>query len=462
MPLPLKAEFEPLLHEALPDDEVAFLLDSLDWPAHTSVRINPAKCKGIQPDLILSALPWSENTFLLKKRPEFIADPALHSGYYYVQEASSSVVGTVVKSLLKNEEPSVVLDLCGAPGGKSTHISSVLRTNDILVANEVIHSRTPVLHENLNKWGDARHIVTRADSSQLGHCDQIFDIIVADMPCSGEGMFRKDPASRQEWSLDNVNLCALRQNRIASQIWPSLKPGGFLLYSTCTYNRKENEDNVKKICEELGAEIHIPENIAQYGFYSIEKGMYRLMPHRHPGEGFFFAVLRKTGGAVARKKHGKHSGKTRYQKTHLPFIYGDDMTWFSDADQVYGFRNNDTDNLFSLLQQLPAVYAPGTLVGKVLNKKNETVFKPESSLALISGLTTEYYPETEVNDSDIIRFFRREALINPQKLRGIHKVNWCGIKPGFVNGTGAVFNNLWPMEWRIRKEGLNPGTIVEL
>ncbi len=198
------------------------------------------------------------------------------------------------------EEPAVMLDLCAAPGGKSTHVRSILPENSLLIANEVIRNRSQILAENLAKWGHTGVVVTNSDPSDFTPLKDLFDVILTDVPCSGEGMFRKDPVAVSEWSLENVEVCWRRQRRIISDIWPCLKPGGILIYSTCTYNTKENEENIRWIRDEFGAEV-LPLDIAED--WNITGNLlpgehfpvYRFLPYKTKGEGFFMAVLRKPG-----------------------------------------------------------------------------------------------------------------------------------------------------------------------
>lgn len=204
------------------------------------------------PHSSLNKVPWSSEGFYLDERLTFTFDPLFHAGCYYVQEASSMFVEQVLRQYVT--EPVVMLDLCAAPGGKSTHARSVLPEGSLLVANEVIRNRSQILAENLTKWGHPDVVVTNNDPADFSSLPSFFDVILTDVPCSGEGMFRKDPVAVEEWSPENVAICWQRQRRIIADIWPSLKPGGILIYSTCTYNTKEDEENVRWIQQEFGAE----------------------------------------------------------------------------------------------------------------------------------------------------------------------------------------------------------------
>ncbi len=454
MRIQLPAEFLAILGKSLPAPEVEKLLQGLDMEVPTSVRINAAKHTQIKPELIAGKVVYSEDVVLLKNRPLFVGDPAFHAGAYYVQEASSSIVGSIAAKLIATfDEPILALDLCAAPGGKSTHLASVLREGDILVANEVIHSRTPILHENLCKWGHSNHMITRADSKQLGNSGVLFDLIAADMPCSGEGLFRKDPHAINEWSVNNVAICADRQMRIAADIWPALAERGYLIYSTCTYNRKENEENVQWIVNELGAEVvelNLPQN---WNLLELEKGMHRMLPGRTPGEGFFFAVLKKTG--KAREKEPKNLQKIKFTQDYDGF-FNNRMQVFEWNQEWYFLRHAGTEKIKKLITSLPSLYSAGTPMGRAFEKK----FKPDTALALSIYYNPNAFAETELSNSEIIAYLRRESLPNPHKIAGIHSIKWNGFYCGFANGVKQSSNNLWPMEWRIRKEGVLAETIV--
>ncbi|MCC7297687.1 MAG: rRNA cytosine-C5-methyltransferase [Bacteroidia bacterium] len=435
------------------------LLQSLEDSSETCIRVNPLKNVQIDPNLVKQEIPWAGDAYILKERPFFAADPAFHAGAYYVQEASSTIVGWVVNELLQHMPAKAhVLDLCAAPGGKSTHMASVLRESDVLVANEVIQSRTPILHENLCKWGGANHIITRSDARNFGQYLGLFDLVLADMPCSGEGMFRKDSHAADEWSYNNVELCSARQLRIAHDIWPSIKPGGYLLYSTCTYNKLENEDNIHRICTELDGVV-VSQNIPEkWNIFSAEDGMYRMMPHRTPGEGFFFAVIQKKGEFSAEKMPKKRPQKSPFKISNL-FPEVQDFIFYERGSEVYVFRNSDFSQVEKLLLSLPMLYAPGTLVGNIFEKRHNTVFKPESSMALIGKLDLPF-PIVNLDDKQIIKFLNRQSMSNPASEKGIHLVEWNQMKMGFLNGINMQWNNLWPMEWRLRAENVEAKTIA--
>lgn len=273
------------------------VLEALGEAPSVSIRLNPSKLRECPfPDA--QPVPWSPFGYLLKERPVFTLDPLFHAGCYYVQDTSAMFVGHVFRQLLPLMEPgATVLDLCAAPGGKSTDLAASLRERwgnaFTLLANEVMRNRFGVLRSNLDTWGDLRTGCVSRDPSAFGD-SPLFDAIVADVPCSGEGMFRKDAQAVAEWSLQTVEFCAARSRRILRDIWPTLKPGGFLVYSTCTFNHFENDDTVEWIASELGADILPPQDFPPA--VTTRCGQV-LLPGLVPGEGQYVAALRKHGEA---------------------------------------------------------------------------------------------------------------------------------------------------------------------
>ena len=253
----LPSSFTDYTRALLGVEEYEKLAAALEGEQPVSIRLNEDKLPESSFSLFRSSfrhVPWSTAGYYLDKRLTFTFDPLFHAGCYYVQEASSMFVEQALRRYV-GEGPVVMLDLCAAPGGKSTHARSVLPAGSLLVANEVIRNRSQVLAENLTKWGHSGVVVTNNDPADFSSLTDFFDVILTDVPCSGEGMFRKDPVAVSEWSGENVEICWQRQRRIVTDIWPCLKSGGILIYSTCTYNTKENEENIRWIQDEFGAEV---------------------------------------------------------------------------------------------------------------------------------------------------------------------------------------------------------------
>lgn len=443
--LRLPQEFISAINKALPSAEVDDLILAIQEFPKVSIRLNPTK--GISSsrffDTILGApITHCTDGFLLNTRPLFTADPAFHAGAYYVQEANSMMIGELVKRLINNyDEGAVVLDLCASPGGKSTHVASQLRPGDLLVANEVISGRCNTLIENLCKWGQGNHVVTSADAKQLGELQGLFQIIVADMPCSGEGMFRKTPEAIDEWSLNNVDLCSDRQKRIAHDIWPSLAEGGVMIYSTCTYNRCENEDNINYIMKELGAVVVEYDFPPALGIIEVEAGKYRMLPSHTQGEGFFFAILQKTEKTrlrlpkVARIKPSKN----------LPDFLGDAFLGYELKDGLMAVRSGKwNDYYYNLPAMLPGIKQTGVNVGQLI--KNQWKIDPEYDLLANKSMN---YPIYNLTLDQAMQYYKREFLAIPTSQKGITGLRWNSIALGTANAVNNGFNNLWPMNWRI-------------
>ena len=292
----IKESFRKYLEEAIGCDKALVAFSAFEEPAKVSVRINPfKKGRGFSGKSIL----WNQYGRILEERPKFTLDPHFHGGAYYVQDSSSMFVGHVFRRLMDRIRCSAsgtirVLDLCAAPGGKTTDLAASLRDvfgdGFILVSNEVMKQRAGILADNVALWGDPNVVVTSDDPRAFASLPGFFDVVVTDVPCSGEGMFRKDEEAQEQWSEDNVALCQARQKRIIADMWPCLKPGGILIYSTCTFNRLENDDNVEWIAKELGAEVLKPITEDIPGVISTDDG-YSLVPGPVEGEGEYCAAL---------------------------------------------------------------------------------------------------------------------------------------------------------------------------
>ena len=368
-----------------------------------------------------------------------------------------------------------MLDLCAAPGGKSTLCRSTLPEGSLLVANEVMRNRSQVLAENLIKWGHPEVVVTNNDPADFTELTHLFDVILTDVPCSGEGMFRKDQVAVDEWSLENVDICWQRQRRILTDIWPSLKPGGLLIYSTCTFNREEDEDNVAWIARELGAEI-LPVSIDDsWGITGNLVGrdfpVYRFLPHKTKGEGFFLAVLRKDGDVCEEtpKRFSKTSARMDKKKkgkdTKQPLVVPKEAKeWLASASD-YSLAMKDTQVVafpkvyqdeYALLQQYLKVIHAGITLGEIKGKD----LIPHHSLAMSTALAEDVFPKAEVTYEQAIAYLRKEGLILDTDVpRGYVLLTYQGISLGFVKNIGNRANNLYPQEWRIRS-GYLPEEVV--
>lgn len=424
-----------------------------------SVRFNPLKPCGSLPAEVDCEVPWCCTGRFLTERPRFTYDPLLHAGCYYVQEAASMFVEQAYRKICEDFKPRRVLDLCAAPGGKSTLWRTLLDDGALLVANEPVRARAQVLAENLTKWGHPDVVCASAYPEEYAPLTDFFDVVATDVPCSGEGMFRKDSGSIEEWSPEAVDTCAARQRQIVASVWNALRPGGYLVYSTCTYNRFEDEDNVEWICHELGAEP-VPINTDptwDIAGDTTRRGLpvYRFFPHRTRGEGLFLALLQKEGeSAEVKVKKEKHRRPARRQAS-APRA-SEVCDWLADASGYRIFRPDEThlaavrQSLFDDVAQVSATVRCLT-AGVTLAEEKGRKLIPQHALSLSSARRAEAFPQVELSLDEALAYLRRESLtLAPSAPRGYVIVSFQNYPLGFVNNLGARANNLYPQEWRIR------------
>jgi len=426
------------------------LLEALTDPSPVSIKLNPRKWTRKPEDSV--PVQWAENGFYLESRPSYTLDPLFHAGCYYPQEASSMFIEQVIRQHADLTGQIKVLDLCGAPGGKSLHLSDLIGRNNLLVSNEVIKSRASVLAESLTKWGAANAIVTQSDPSAFGSLPGYFDIILVDAPCSGEGMFRTEVA-RNEWSVSNTAHCSERQKRILSDIWPALKQNGILIYSTCTFNPGENEENIKwltenKKSESLSLAVSSFKGIREIDYNGI-KG-YGFYPDKIRGEGFFISVLRKTEYQEVENFRSRKTTDLRPLRKETEGIKkwtkipGDRMLkWSND---IWGLPCNmdEYTMLFSNLRIIKAGVRICTI------KKDD--FLPSHELVMSSELEQNSLPSEEAEYQDAIAFLRRDNLSLRFNQKGWNILKYMGVNMGLINNIGSRLNNYYPIEWRIRMD----------
>lgn len=463
----LPQSFVERTRQLLGDEQYPLFEQALGTEVPVSIRPNRMKCNL---PVAGGPVPWAPSGIYLEKRPTFTFDPLFHAGCYYVQEASSMFVERVLREYV--QEPVVMLDLCAAPGGKSTLCRSALPEGSLLVANEVMRNRSQILAENLMKWGHPEVVVTNNDPADFTDLTHLFDVILTDVPCSGEGMFRKDQVAVDEWSLENVDICWQRQRRILSDIWPALKPGGLLIYSTCTFNREEDEDNVAWIARELGADmLEVPVEEA-WGITGNLIGdsfpVYRFLPHKVKGEGFFLAVLRKHAGEVEtvepraeKKKKGGKDVKGKAPQLSVPKEAKDWLQIPGDYQLTINGTNVQAfpklhETVYTLLQQYVKVIHAGITLGEMKGKD----LIPHHSLAMSTALADGAFPKAEVTYEQAIAYLRKESLVLDAGVpRGYVLLTYQNIPLGFMKNIGNRANNLYPQEWRIRS-GYLPEEIV--
>jgi 16S rRNA C967 or C1407 C5-methylase (RsmB/RsmF family)/NOL1/NOP2/fmu family ribosome biogenesis protein len=423
------------------------LTSALEHEAPVSIRINPYKWK--QPVTGYEKVAWEPDGYYLKERPLFTADPLFHAGVYYPQEASSMFTGEVFRQVSAGTEDIRVLDLCGAPGGKSTHLSALIGGRGLLMANEVIRPRASVLAENITKWGIGNTVVTQNDPSAFASLPGFFDVIVVDAPCSGEGMFR-DAVAVREWSVQNARLCSERQRRIVMDAWPALKTGGVMIYSTCTFNPAENEENISWLAEKNGAEnvtidLTGMEGVQPVRYNGIEG--YGFYPGKVNGDGFFIAVLKKTAGEAGaghRLKSGTFRQPRRASDLADPFVVADrDRTvMFDDKVSVLGADSGTMAYLDARL----TIIKYGTMVGEIRNDS----FIPAHDLAMSVNQRPGAWPVYDASYEEALAFLRLEQFSPAGMSRGRVLIHYRGLPLGFVNNLGNRFNNGYPQAWRIR------------
>ncbi|MBQ9184293.1 MAG: rRNA cytosine-C5-methyltransferase [Bacteroidales bacterium] len=439
----MREEFKQLLSESVGPEAASVVLDALEEAPAVSVRLNPAKYPATQWPGAAGQVPWNENAFFLAERPAFTLDPLLHGGAYYVQDSSAMFPGRLFREILplvKAEGHLRILDLCAAPGGKTTDILSSLDGLDyLLVSNEISSSRVTVLCDNVARWGESRVSVTSADPAAFAPIEGFFDIIVADVPCSGEGMFRKDPEALRQWSPDNVALCQARQRRILSDVWPSLREGGILIYSTCTFNHLENDDNVRWISESLGAEV-LNANLNYSGVLKTEAG-FALLPGFVRGEGQYCAALRKTS-ATSAIKIKKNSLRPEARNVWLD----GDFTVVRKGELLCALPQALVADA-AVLERLKPLRT-GTAVGTEKGKD----FIPHADLALARCLSQNAFARYDVSLDTALAFLHKESFSAADAPRGYLLVTYKGLPLGFVKNLGNRCNNLLPQGRRIRMD----------
>ena len=438
--------------ERLLGDEAKAFFQSLDSELPTSIRINTEKSSIANipfQNLLFKEIPWCNTGYYLKERPLFILDPYLHGGAYYVQEASSMFLQTVLQQIIGNT-PLRILDLCAAPGGKSTLLANNMPMNSLLVSNEVIKSRAVVLKENIIKWGLDNVVVTNSDPSRFSQVDGAFDIILVDAPCSGEGMFRKDEKAITEWSENNLRLCEERQKRIISDVWTALAPGGFLIYSTCTYNPGENEDMLNWILKTFdSSSIEIQHGIPEITNSQSPLHAYHFYPHKTLGEGFFIGVIQKNDGTFFSMKKGKRDLQATPIKLPTEIhSFLPDITKFSIylAGETLGILPKQHAEFVQYLSTRAGVIYKGCEIGESMKGK----IKPAHSLALYSKLQQKQVAHQEVDLPTALQFLRKEEIRFDAPRGEWILVTYKGLGLGWVKEVGNRINNYYPKEWRIK------------
>lgn len=444
----LDAEFIERTEKLFGKERFASFAAALDCEPVVSIRYNIAKHEADEENV---PVLWAANGRYLSIRPVFTADPLFHAGCYYVQEASSMFIEQVVKQYVHT--PVRALDLCAAPGGKTTHLLSILPQGSLLVSNEPVPQRAQVLAENVIKWGNPSTVVTRNEPADFRSFSNFFDMIVVDAPCSGEGMFRKDQGAVEQWSVSNVEQCVKRQRRILSDIWSSLRPGGLLVYSTCTFNSEENEACVQWIANELGATPLTVETDASWGITGSlvddDLPVYRFIPGYTAGEGFFLAVLRKDGDApLAQPRQPRMQPAPAKLKAMVENWLVDTAAFdvMQQDDRLVAAPREHTAAMLALQQKLKVLHF-GLPLADVKNNK----LLPVHQLAMSNVLNKDAFCRVELEREQALAYLHREALAFTQQPMGYLLLTYKDVPIGFAKNVGNRANNLYPAEWRIRK-----------
>jgi 16S rRNA C967 or C1407 C5-methylase (RsmB/RsmF family)/NOL1/NOP2/fmu family ribosome biogenesis protein len=415
-----------------------------------SIRLHPIKkFNRFEND---EPIPWCVNGRYLDQRPVFTLDPAFHAGAYYVQEASSMFLDHFISSIYPDLNNLMVLDLCAAPGGKSTLIASLLDKSSLLISNEVIRSRATILDENVSRWGYTNNWVTSNDAKDFGRLHSYFDLVVVDAPCSGSGLFRKDEKALDEWSESNVMLCSQRQQRILADVWPSIKEGGTLIYATCSYSPKEDEEILDWLADEFMVDqinIHPPEEWGITETHSSTHGLigYRFFPDKISGEGFFIAAVRKISEETTLKDSrfkSLHDKKAWAQCGHL--LKDDNFTLIA-LKEGYSVLFPEQEKDFQILNEIFYFRKAGLPVGNPSQKE----WLPSHEIAL-SVDRSENIRTIELSRKDALKYLKKEEISIDTHEKGWHLMSYEGLGLGWIKSLGNRYNNYLPKNWRIRME----------
>lgn len=430
-------------------EELAGLADALAGKPSVSVRVNPRKVADAVPVGTKRRVPWCGNGFVMEERSAFTFDPALHQGAFYVQDASSMFIGHVLQELTQGSQtPLKVLDACAAPGGKTTAIIDALPWGSLVVANEYEPKRAAVLRENLAKWGYPFTVVTQGDTVRFRDYPGAFDIVAADVPCSGEGMMRKDAVAVQQWSPALVEQCVERQRKILANLWDALRPGGYMIYSTCTFNRDENELMLEWLASEFGAEpVEIEVRTDWNIVPSIGSPMpaCRFVPGRIEGEGLFMGVVRKPWAETLPEPHRKPAARKAVKARGTngkQEVAQEVKRWLKTEAQW----NVDGDRIIATLGGDELPLRPRIHVATVKGRD----FIPSQELALSMALNAESFHTFDVGRETAVDYLRCEAVRLPDDApKGIVLLTYGGLPLGFAKNLGSRANNFYPRNWRI-------------
>ncbi len=450
---PLPAEFVETLRRERGDADARALCAALDTASPVCVRLNPAKDSAALFGGDTAPVPWSSNGLYLSTRPQFTLDAAFHAGAYYVQEAGSQAVEYMLRGVPVGGAR--ILDMCAAPGGKTTLYSTLAGRDGLVVANEYVRGRANVLADNVRKWGMGNVVVTNNAPEDVARLEGWFDVVAVDAPCSGEGMFRKDEGARSEWSVNNVAVCAARQMAILREAWKALRAGGVLLYSTCTFNTVEDEGVLRRFAEEFADELESAGMDEMPGEWGVECGSVepfrtlRFMPHKVAAEGFFAAVARKrenvpAGGRIKPQRKPMRDASAAERAELQRWVAGEHR-FAAVGDSLYGYPASRYEDVRTVAGVLTAIYS-GVEMGRIF----KGALKPEWPLALYAALDRGALHCAELDAEEALDYLRKKDGAGVERMaEGMNLVTCGGRALGFAKRIGTRYNNMYPNSLRI-------------
>lgn len=449
----LPVAFTERMRKQLGIEEAENLFKALDTASPVAIRLNPAKCGK---DGIWSngeEIEWSRYGRKLKERPSFTLDTAFHAGAYYVQEAASQFIDHLIA--MEDLHGKRVLDMCSAPGGKTTIYSTAVGEDGLVVANEYVRSRANILADNIRKWGMGNVLVTNNAPEHISQFEGWFDLVAVDAPCSGEGMFRKEEVAREDWSEDAVKMCAARQMSIVREAWQALKNGGLFIYSTCTFNEDEDEGVLRTFIEEVGEVFTPSQRVVIDESWGIVKGevgafqTFRFFPHKSDSEGLFVAIARKNEPTTqrtpkARKRVMQEIDKNSRKELSRWLKEADHYSFAMVADTIYAYRTEQFKATQALSENLTAIYA-GVAMGQIFKGK----LKPDWALSQHICFERNAVATEEVDEARALDYLRKKDIAVGDMVEGINLITHNERALGFAKKVGARCNNLYPNSLKI-------------
>jgi len=416
------------------------LIHALDQPSPISIRINPRKATA-KDTSAMRPVSWCTMGYYLEERPSFTLDPSYHAGVYYAQEAASMVLSDLIKHL-DLPEGTRVLDLCAAPGGKTSAMLDALPSNSVVLANEINRHRSNILAENLGKWGVYNILVSNDSPEAFSDLVDCFDVVLVDAPCSGEGMFRKDNNARSEWKPDSPAFCADRQTEILSHVVQSLKPGGYLIYATCTFNQLENEDQITQVLADGSFEL-VSWNVPSACVSGRNNLGHYFLPGVTESEGLYIAVLRKKGTLIPSEED-----ELGLVSKDAPFgiIHSENQVLIEERTGMHLLSKG-------AISLLKSIDSPLRIIKKGVKIAEQTPkgWIPFHELALMNSIETNI-KRIELTEREALQYLRGETFPVQAQDPGFYIVTFKEMGLGFIKHLGNRFNNLYPKEWRIRMQ----------